>query len=108
MTDTILELQDLKMHFPMSRASGGGKVHAVDGVNLAIGRGEVVGLVGESGSGKSTVGKCIIRLLEPTGGKILFEGRDITRAPRHHLRSFRRDVQMVFQDPFSTLNPRMS
>lgn len=106
--DLVLDVQELEMHFPISRMNGGGKVHAVDGVNLSIAKGEVVGLVGESGSGKSTVGKCIVRLLKPTAGRINFLGEDITTASRRKLKTMRREMQMVFQDPYSTLNPRMS
>jgi oligopeptide/dipeptide ABC transporter ATP-binding protein len=102
---SVLEMQDLKMHFP---AAGGQVVRAVDGVSLTIGEGEVVGLVGESGSGKSTVGNCILRLLEPTAGTVTLLGRDITHLGARELRPLRRDMHMVFQDPFSSLNPRMS
>jgi oligopeptide transport system ATP-binding protein len=105
MSENVLEVRRLKKHFALR--GGGGKVHAVDGVDLTIGQGEVVGLVGESGSGKSTVGKCIVRLLEPTEGAIRLRGMDITNLSRRNLRSIRRDMQMVFQDPYSTLNPRM-
>lgn len=108
MTENVLEVRQLTKHFPVPRSGGGGKVHAVDGVDLTIGQNEVVGLVGESGSGKSTVGKCIVRLLDPTSGTIRVNGRDITTASRRGLRSVRRDLQMVFQDPYSTLNPRMN
>jgi len=108
MTENVLEVRGLKKHFAVPRSAGGGKVYAVDGVDLTIGQGEVVGLVGESGSGKSTVGKCIVRLLEPTAGTIRLSGRDITEVSRRNLRSARIDMQMVFQDPYSTLNPRMA
>lgn len=106
--DPVLELRGLRKHFPIPRARGGGAVHAVDGVDLAVGAGEVVGLVGESGSGKSTLGKCIVRLLEPTSGRILLHGRDITHLPRRRLRAVRREMHMVFQDPYASLNPRMN
>lgn len=106
MSENVLEVRRLKKHFALR--GGGGKVYAVDGVDLTIGQGEVVGLVGESGSGKSTVGKCIVRLLEPTEGEIRLRGRDITKVSRRNLRMIRRDMQMVFQDPYSTLNPRMA
>jgi oligopeptide transport system ATP-binding protein len=105
MSETILEVRDLKMHFP---AGGDRVVHAVDGVSLTIGAGEVVGLVGESGSGKSTVGNCILRLLEPSAGTIRLHDRDITRLSQRELRPLRRRMHMVFQDPFSSLNPRMT
>ncbi|MCU1585998.1 MAG: peptide transporter ATP-binding protein [Microbacteriaceae bacterium] len=107
MSENVLEVRQLKKYFSLPRSSGG-TVHAVDGVDLTIGQGEVVGLVGESGSGKSTVGKCIVRLLEPTEGTIRLQGRDITTASRRQLRGVRTEMQMVFQDPYSTLNPRMT
>ncbi|MEN3266348.1 oligopeptide/dipeptide ABC transporter ATP-binding protein [Pseudonocardia sp.] len=106
MSENVLEVRRLKKHFALS--GGRGTVYAVDGVDLTIGQGEVVGLVGESGSGKSTVGKCIVRLLEPTEGTVRLRGRDITNVPRRKLRIVRREMQMVFQDPYSTLNPRMA
>ena len=108
MSDALLEVRGLKKHFPIPRYRGGGKVHAVDGVDLTLNKGEVVGLVGESGSGKSTVGKCIVRLLTPTEGTIHVRGQDITTLSRRGLRAERRHVQMVFQDPYSTLNPRLT
>jgi oligopeptide/dipeptide ABC transporter ATP-binding protein len=101
----VLEVGDLVKHFGAGR---GQVVHAVDGVSLSIGQGEVLGLVGESGSGKSTVGKCILRLTESTSGTIRLAGRDITRLSRRELRPLRRDVHMVFQDPYSSLNPRFT
>lgn len=104
----VLELEGLTKYFPVPRARGGGRVHAVDGVDLTVGAGEIVGLVGESGSGKSTVGKCILRLLEPTGGVIRFLGRDITHVSRRQLRPLRQQMHMVFQDPYSSLDPRMT
>jgi oligopeptide/dipeptide ABC transporter ATP-binding protein len=102
---SVLDVEDLQMHFP---ASGGEVVHAVDGVSLTIDEGEVLGLVGESGSGKSTVGNCILRLLKPTAGRISLLGTDITGLSRSALRPLRREMHMVFQDPFSSLNPRMT
>jgi oligopeptide/dipeptide ABC transporter ATP-binding protein len=104
----VLQVQGLKKHFPVPRSRGGGKVYAVDGVDLTINAGEVLGLVGESGSGKSTVGKCIVRLLEPTEGRIVLNGRDISHLPQRQIRSVRRQVHMVFQDPYSSLDPRMA
>ena len=105
--EPILEIRDLVKHFDVPRSRGGGVVHAVDGVDLTIRAGEVVGLVGESGSGKSTIGKCVVRLLEPTRGSITLHGRDVTHLPQGKLRPLRRQVHMVFQDPYSSLNPRM-
>jgi oligopeptide/dipeptide ABC transporter ATP-binding protein len=108
----IVEVRDLRMHFPVK---GGvflretGRLKAVDGVSLAIREGETLGIVGESGCGKSTLGKCIVRLYAPTGGSILYRGRDITKAPPGELKKpFRREVQMVFQDPAESLNPRLT
>jgi oligopeptide transport system ATP-binding protein len=108
--DTVLEVTDLKKHFRASQGigGGGGLVYAVDGVSLNIGRGEVLGLVGESGSGKSTVGRCIMRLLDPTSGTVRLNGVDVTGLSRRQMRPLRRDMHMVFQDPYSSLNPRMT
>ena len=107
MSEQVLEVTGLKKHFGLPRSRGGGRVHAVDGVDLTVGPGEIVGLVGESGSGKSTVAKCVVRLLEPTAGTIRLHGTDITHRPRRRLRRLRSQVHMVFQDPYSSLNPRM-
>jgi len=106
-TDPVLEVRGLRKYFDVARSRGGGRVHAVDDVDLTISPGEVLGLVGESGSGKSTVGKCIVRLLEPTAGTVRLHGRDVTHLSERQLRSLRRQVHMVFQDPYSSLNPRM-
>jgi len=103
----VLEVRGLEKRFGGARAARHGIVRAVDGVDLTIGRGEIVGLVGESGCGKSTVGRCVLRLLEPDGGRITLDGTDITRLSRRRLRPLRHKVHMVFQDPYSSLNPRM-
>jgi len=108
----LLELDELKVWFPIKSGivldRHVGDVKAVDGVSLTIARGETVGLVGESGCGKSTVGRAILRLYEPTAGRIVFEGRDITNLGERELRPLRRRMQMIFQDPFASLNPRHS
>jgi oligopeptide/dipeptide ABC transporter ATP-binding protein len=104
----VLEIEGLTKHFQLPRSRGGDLVHAVDGVDLAIDEGEILGLVGESGSGKSTLGQCIVRLLDPTAGHIRLLGQDITRLSRRRLRPFRRTMHMVFQDPYSSLDPRMT
>jgi oligopeptide/dipeptide ABC transporter ATP-binding protein len=104
-----LEVVDLVKHFPAGRGlTGGGVVHAVDGVSFTLGRGEMLGLVGESGSGKTTVAKCLLRLVEPTSGSIRLGGVEITHLSRRAMRPLRRDLNIVFQDPFSSLNPRMT
>ena len=111
MTDTpVLEVDGLVKHFRAGSqlTGGGGIVHAVDGVSLRLGPGEMLGLVGESGSGKSTVGNCIARLDEPTEGTIRIHGVDVTHLSRREMRPVRRKVQMIFQDPYSSLNPRMT
>ncbi|MBE4909368.1 dipeptide ABC transporter ATP-binding protein [Bacillus luteolus] len=106
----ILELQDVKKHFPIKAGllqRTVGQVKAVDGINLKLYKGETLGIVGESGCGKSTAGRTIIRLYEPTEGKILFKGKDISHMSENQLRKeVRKDIQMIFQDPFATLNPR--
>lgn len=102
--DTLLEVKNLKKYFP----TPGGMLHAVDDVSFVIERGTTLGVVGESGCGKSTLGRTILRLLEPTDGSIIFEGKDITHVDRKALRALREDMQIVFQDPFSSLNPRMN
>jgi oligopeptide transport system ATP-binding protein len=106
----ILRVSSLTKHFTLGSVLSGGRkvVKAVDGVSFSIRRGEVLGLVGESGSGKSTVGRTILRLSPPTSGGIHFDGQDITSLGRSALRPIRRKMQMVFQDPFSSLNPRMT
>jgi oligopeptide/dipeptide ABC transporter ATP-binding protein len=107
----VLEVRDLKKHFPIHKGffqRTAGHVYAVDGVSFSIRDGETLGLVGESGCGKSTVGRVILRLIEPTGGAILLDGRDITHLKKAELRPYRRQMQIIFQDPFSSLDPRMS
>jgi|TARA_Y100000310_G_scaffold281529_4_gene302059 peptide/nickel transport system ATP-binding protein/oligopeptide transport system ATP-binding protein len=110
-TTPILEVTDLKKHFPVRRGVFGrvaGHVHAVDGVTFAIGEGETLGLVGESGCGKSTVGRTVLRLHQPTAGSIRLAGEEITALGNRALRPHRRRMQIIFQDPFSSLDPRMS
>ena len=102
MADTLLEVQHLKKYF--SHAAG--MLHAVDDISFTIKRGETLGIVGESGCGKSTTGRCILRLIEPTDGKVIFEGKDIIAMKRRDLVKIRKDMQIIFQDPFSSLNPR--
>jgi oligopeptide/dipeptide ABC transporter ATP-binding protein len=107
----LLDVQNLKVHFPVKGSALSGTsltVKAVDGVSLTIAAGEAVGLVGESGCGKSTLGRSILRLLEPTSGRIFFDGQDITTLGARALRPLRRQFQMIFQDPFNSLNPRMT
>lgn len=107
---SLLEVTDLQKYFPTYSQKilrkEGAPVKAVDGLSLTLNSGETLGLVGESGCGKSTAGRTILRLLDPTGGTITFEGRDVTTVQGAELRRLRRDVQMVFQDPYGSLNPR--
>jgi len=108
---TVLDVVGLKKHFPVKRGllrRTVGHVHAVDGVTFSIGEGETLGLVGESGCGKSTVARTVLRLIEPTAGSILLDGQDVTQLGKSAMRPYRRQMQMIFQDPFSSLNPRMS
>ncbi len=109
MSAPLLELDDLRVHFDVRRGLFGAKgtVKAVDGVSLQVFEGETLGLVGESGCGKSTLGRAALRLLDPRSGTIRFEGRDITRLSSSALRPLRRRMQMIFQDPYASLNPRM-
>ncbi|MDD7173530.1 MAG: ATP-binding cassette domain-containing protein [Clostridiales bacterium] len=100
----LIEVKNLQKYFK----SAGGQVHAVDGVSFTIEKGETLGLVGESGCGKSTLGRTLIHLNEPTGGEMFYDGRDVTRLNTRQLTEFRKDVQMIFQDPFSSLDPRQT
>ena len=102
----LLRVRDLCVHFPLPR-SRGGAVRAVDGVSFDLGQGETLGLVGESGSGKSTVGRAILRLVQVTGGSVHFDGADVLTASRPQMQTLRRQMQIVFQDPAGSLNPRM-
>lgn len=104
MADNILEVRGLKKYFSTPK----GLLHAVDNVSFTVERGKTLGIVGESGCGKSTTGRAILRLIEPTDGEILFEGQDIRRLGKKELRKLRKEMQMVFQDPFSSVDPRMS
>jgi len=111
MSDALLEVRNLVKHFPVGGGLFGGSpaiVRAVDDVSFSVRRGETVGLVGESGCGKTTTGRCILQLERPTSGQILFEGTDLTTLPAEQLRVLRRRIQVIFQDPFSSLNPRMT
>lgn len=102
MADTMLEVQQLKKYFKTPR----GLLHAVDDVSFSLERGKTLGVVGESGCGKSTMGRCILRLIEPTAGKVMFEGKDITGLSNARMNDMRTEMQIIFQDPFSSLDPR--
>src|SRR6266700_763989 len=110
-TKPLLEVKGLQMHFPVTEGiiinRKVGDVKAVDGIDFSVRRGETLGLVGESGCGKTTTGRCILRLERPTGGEILYDGVDVATMERRQLQALRRRIQVIFQDPYSSLNPRM-
>ncbi len=111
MTEPLLRVENLVKNFPITGGLFGrvvDQVHAVDGVSFDLAAGETLGLVGESGCGKSTTGRCILRLIEPTAGEVWFEGKSVTRAGKEELRALARDMQIIFQDPYASLNPRMT
>ena len=105
MSDVLLDVKHLKKYFPLSKDVS---LHAVDDVSYTIERGKTLGIVGESGCGKSTMGRCVLRLLEPTEGEVWFDGTDICKVSKAKMRELRKDMQIVFQDPFSSLDPRMT
>ena len=108
----LIDVRDLQMHFPVTKGvifqSRVGNIKAVDGVSFQIMRGETLGLVGESGSGKTTLGRCILQLIRPTGGHVRFRGQDLTELSGKEMRPLRRELQVIFQDPYGSLNPRMT
>ena len=109
--EQLLTVSDLKVHFPIGRGLFSripGFVYAVDGISFGVRRGKTIGLVGESGCGKTTTGMAILRLIEPTSGRVTFDGIEIFRIPKPRLRSLRKAMQIIFQDPYSSLNPRMT
>jgi oligopeptide transport system ATP-binding protein len=110
--ETLLEVNNLKMYFPITSGliiqRQVAEVKAVDDISFFVKKGETLGLVGESGCGKTTTGRCILQLYRPTAGEILYEGKDLTKMSNRQLRSVRRQIQIIFQDPYSSLNPRMS
>ena len=111
MSQPLLRVTDLVKHFPIKGGFLGrtvDKVHAVDGVSFDLAAGETLGVVGESGCGKSTTGRCILRLIEPSSGQVWFEGQEVTELGKNELRALARDMQIIFQDPYASLNPRMT
>src|SRR5689334_23544282 len=111
MSEPLLTVANLTKYFPVKRgvlARTVANVKAVDGISFGVAKGETLGLVGESGSGKTTVGRCILRLIEPTAGSVEFEGTDVLGLGTGDMRRMRRNMQIVFQDPYASLNPRMT
>ena len=109
--ETLLKVENLKVHFPIKKgllSRTVGYVYAVDGVSLTLEKGETIGLVGESGCGKTTTGLAVLRLVEPSGGNVVFKGENISRMGKQKLRSLKKEMQIIFQDPYSSLNPRMT
>jgi len=104
MSEVILEVKNLKKHFKTPK----GMLHAVDGVNFTIEKGKTLGIVGESGCGKSTTGRAVLRLFEVTDGEVIFRGKNIAHLSKKEMRKIREDMQIIFQDPFASLNPRMT
>ena len=110
MSEKVLQVDDLKVYYPVRQGLMGRVLYvkAVDGVTLDVEKGEVLGIVGESGCGKSTLGKAVCKLIGTSGGRIVLNGRDITDLPEKELRPYRKQIQMIFQDPYASLNPRMT
>src|SRR6186713_861704 len=108
--NVLISMQGLKVHYRLGGGlfSAARTVKAVDGVSLDIQKGETLGLVGESGCGKSTLGKAILRLTEPTSGKVIYDGKDLAHLSKRQMREERKNLQMIFQDPYASLNPRMT
>lgn len=102
MSNVLLEVKDLKKYYKVPK----GMLHAVDGVSFTIDKGKTLGIVGESGCGKTTIGRAILRLVEPTSGNVIFDGVDVIKLNKNEMRNMRKDMQLIFQDPFSSLNPR--